>query len=120
MPKKILEIRGSDLVILMVLVMKNLLDNGMKYGKEKSVLIQTNNGLIEVVSEGDRLEHPLSYYTEPFSQGEKRSAGFGLGLYIVHSIVDRLGCRLGYKHSEGKNIFIVVPQKKERSQKKII
>jgi two-component system OmpR family sensor kinase len=95
---------------LMILVIKNLLDNGMKYSENKCVLIQTNNGLIEIISEGEKLEHLLSYYTEPFSQAEKRSAGFGLGLYIVHSILDRLGCRLRYKHKDGKNIFIVVPQ----------
>jgi two-component system OmpR family sensor kinase len=95
---------------LMVLVIKNLLDNGMKYSIDKYVKIQTHNGLIEVISKGKKLEHPLSYYTEPFSQAEKRSAGFGLGLYIVHSILDRLGCSLEYQHKEGKNIFIVVPQ----------
>jgi len=96
---------------LMVLVIKNLLDNGMKYSSNRCVMMQTYNGMIEVVSEGEALEQPLSYYTEPFSQAEKRSMGFGLGLYIVHSILERLGCRLGYKHKEGKNIFIVVPQK---------
>ena len=97
---------------LMVLVIKNLIDNGMKYGKDKCVMLQTNGKIIEVISEGDALEHQLSYYTEPFSQAEKRSSGFGLGLYIVHSILEKLGYRLGYKHKEGKNIFMIVPQKK--------
>jgi two-component system OmpR family sensor kinase len=97
---------------LMTLVIKNLIDNGMKYGKDKCVMLQTNHGMIEVISQGDALKHPLSYYTEPFSQAEKRSSGFGLGLYIVHSILEKLGYRLGYKHREGKNIFMLVPQKK--------
>ena len=97
---------------LMVLVLKNLIDNGMKYGKDKCVMLQTNGKIIEVISQGDALEHPLSYYTEPFSQAEKRSSGFGLGLYIVHSILEKLGYRLGYKHKEGKNIFMIVPHKK--------
>ncbi|WP_295417940.1 ArsS family sensor histidine kinase [Sulfurovum sp.] len=94
---------------LMTLVLKNLIDNGMKYGKDKCAMIQTNHGMIEVISRGDALEHPLNYYTEPFSQAEKRSSGFGLGLYIVDSILHKLGYRLGYKHEEGKNIFILVP-----------
>ena len=97
---------------LMTLVIKNLIDNGMKYGKDKCVMLQTNHGMIEVISQGEALKHPLSYYTEPFSQAEKRSSGFGLGLYIVHSILEKLGYRLGYKHHDGKNIFMLVPQKK--------
>jgi len=94
---------------LMTLVMKNLIDNGMKYGKDKCVLISNNKNMIEVVSKGDPLAHPLTYYTEPFSQEEKRSSGFGLGLYIVESILEKLGYRLGYKHEDGKNIFMLVP-----------
>ena len=96
---------------LMVLVIKNLIDNGMKYGQDKCVMLRTNGKIIEVISQGDALEHPLSYYTEPFSQAEKRSSGFGLGLYIVHSILEKLGYRLGYKHKDEKNIFMLVPLK---------
>jgi len=96
---------------LMSLVLKNLIDNGMKYGKDKCVLLRTTNGILEVVSKGNKLEHPLSYYTEPFSQAEKRSSGFGLGLYIVDSILRKIGYRLGYRYEEGKNIFMLVPEK---------
>jgi two-component system OmpR family sensor kinase len=76
---------------LMALVIKNLIDNGMKYGKGDCVTIKTNSNSIEIISKGDALEHELSYYTEPFSQAEKRSSGFGLGLYIVHNILEKLG-----------------------------
>ena len=96
---------------LMALVIKNLIDNGMKYGSDKCVMLQTNDGIIEIISKGEILKHPLSYYTEPFSQAEKRSSGFGLGLYIVHSILEKLGYRLGYKHKEDKNIFMLVPHR---------
>jgi len=94
-------------VKLMSLAIKNLLDNGLKYGKKKCVIIRTNSYAIEILSEGEVLEHPLSYYTEPFSQGEKRSSGFGLGLYIVHSILEKLGYKLAYRYEDGKNIFII-------------
>jgi len=94
---------------LMTLVIKNLLDNGMKYGENRCVLLRTNHKNIEIISKGEMLEHPLSYYTEPFSQAEKRSAGFGLGLYIVYSILEKIGYVLEYKHEEGKNIFILLP-----------
>ena len=93
---------------LMTLVLKNLMDNGIKYGKDKCVMVSNQNEMIEVISKGEALPEPLTYYTEPFSQAEKRSSGFGLGLYIVDSILVKLGYRLGYKHEEGKNIFMLV------------
>jgi len=98
----------------MALAIKNLLDNGIKYSKDKCVHLRTNNSFIEVLSEGEALEHPLSYYTEPFSQAEKRSSGFGLGLYIVHSILQKLGYKLGYRYEEGKNIFMIEPDIRRR------
>jgi len=97
---------------LMTLVIKNLLDNGMKYGIDKCVKIQTSGDVIEVVSEGLPLKNPLSYYIEPFSQEEKRSSGFGLGLYIVNNILERIGKNLGYRYEEGKNIFTIIAKKK--------
>ena len=96
---------------LMVLVIKNLIDNAMKYGTGECVMLRTNYSIIEIISEGPALEHELQYYTEPFSQAEKRSSGFGLGLYIVHNILEKLSCRLGYRHDEGKNVFMIIPEK---------
>jgi two-component system OmpR family sensor kinase len=94
---------------LMALVIKNLIDNGMKYGNGDCVTLKTNINTIEIISQGDALEHELSYYTEPFSQAEKRSSGFGLGLYIVHNILEKLGYKLGYKYEDGQNIFMIIP-----------
>ena len=96
---------------LMALVIKNLIDNAMKYGTGECVKLRTNYNIIEIISFGTPLEHELSYYTEPFSQAEKRSSGFGLGLYIVHNILEKLGYKLGYKHDEGQNIFMIIPHK---------
>jgi len=93
---------------LLALVIKNLIDNGFKYGKENYVKVQTNSGNIEILSKGDRLEYDLSYYTEPFSQAEKRSAGFGLGLYIVNNIVKKLGYKLDYEYRDGYNVFVII------------
>ena len=98
----------------MALAIKNLLDNGIKYSKDKCVILRTNSSFVEVISKGDELEHPLSYYTEPFSQAEKRSSGFGLGLYIVHSILEKLGYKLGYRYEDGKNIFMIEPDMRRR------
>jgi len=115
--KKSVEISISDIALttdkkLMALVFKNLLDNGIKYGNNKHVLLRTNHDIIEIVSKGERLKYPLSYYTEPFSQAEKRSSGFGLGLYIVHSILEKLRYKLEYRYSDNEeNIFRLIPNK---------
>ncbi len=97
---------------LMALALKNLLDNGIKYGGGAPVILRNHAKTIEVVSQGEALEHPLEYYTEPFSQAEKRSSGFGLGLYIVHTILQKIGYSLSYRHEAGENIFALVPSKR--------
>ncbi len=94
-------------VKLLALAIKNLLDNGIKYSKDKHVTLKTVGNSLEISSKGEKLQHPLSYYVEPFSQEEKRSSGFGLGLYIVHNILEKLGCGLDYKYVDGYNIFVI-------------
>jgi len=96
----------SDIKLLS-LALKNLLDNGIKYSKERCVTLRTVGHSMEIISQGEALKHPLVYYTEPFSQEEKRNSGFGLGLYIVNAILEKLGCKLGYRYEDGKNIFII-------------
>jgi len=90
---------------LLSLAIKNLLDNGFKYGEEEKVSIITNPNSIKTVSKGKALEYPLEYYLEPFTQEEKRNPGFGLGLYIVNNIANRLGYTLNYYHKNAYNIF---------------
>ncbi len=106
---------------LLSLAIKNLLDNGIKYSKDRKVAIRAvDSKRISVISIGEKLPHNLSYYTEPFSQGEKRSSGFGLGLYIVHSILDKLGYKLIYRYSYGKNIFDIVAKRKPTEVKPLL
>jgi two-component system OmpR family sensor kinase len=94
-------------VKLLSLSIKNLLDNGIKYSPNKHVTLKSKKNALEIISIGEKLQHPLSYYLEPFSQAEKRSSGFGLGLYIVHSILEKLGNTLAYRYEDGKNIFSI-------------
>ncbi len=105
---------------LFALALKNLLDNGIKYSKDKHVTLRSIGNDIEIISKGEILKNPLSYYLEPFSQEEKRSSGFGLGLYIVNSILEKLGYKLGYRHEEEENIFTLqaIKDKEEKDFQK--
>jgi len=90
---------------LLSLAIKNLLDNAIKYGEENKASIVANQYSIKVISKGQSLEQPLSYYLEPFTQEEKRDSGFGLGLYIVDNIMNRLEYKLNYFYKNNYNIF---------------
>jgi two-component system OmpR family sensor kinase len=92
---------------LLSLAIKNLLDNGIKYGNGK-VEFYTTSKSIKIVSSGKKLKEPLEYYIEPFSQDQKRKSGFGLGLYIVSNILDKLNYKLEYKYNYEKNIFEII------------
>jgi two-component system OmpR family sensor kinase len=93
---------------LFSIVLKNLLDNAVKFNTHNEVLAIANTKHIQIISHGKALSQSLEFYTEPFSQEEKRSDGFGLGLYIVKTILDLHKMQLHYEHQEGKNIFTVV------------
>ena len=47
------------------------------------------------------------FYTDAFYQEDKRSSGFGLGLYIVKAIVNLHKFSLDYEYVDGKNCFII-------------
>ncbi|MCH9739745.1 MAG: ArsS family sensor histidine kinase [Epsilonproteobacteria bacterium] len=104
----IIETQNAKLVTdikLLSLALKNLIDNGLKYGGEDKVKIVFDTNTIKVISTGKSLEYPLSYYLEPFTQEEKRQSGFGLGLYIVNNIAQRLGYTLHYYYKNSSNVF---------------
>ena len=91
---------------LFTLVLKNLLDNAVKYSVDKRVRVRIDNGRIEIANKGEPLPHPLEEYFKPFhpSQG-----GLGLGLYIVKSILDIHHMHLDYlyKKEEKLNVFMI-------------
>ncbi len=89
------------------IALKNLIDNAIKFSPNKKAMINANKEKIEIISLGEPLKHDLEYYTEAFSQEEKRSDGFGLGLYIVKTIANMHGYKLSYRYSDGKNYFTI-------------
>ncbi len=98
---------NADTAMLSV-ALKNLIDNAIKFSPNKHASLIANKHRIDVISEGEALKYDLEYYTEPFSQEEKRSDGFGLGLYIVKTIANLHDYKLIYKHQNGKNIFTIL------------
>ncbi len=92
---------------LFMIVLKNLFDNGIKFSPSNEVFIRATKDEIKICSDGEPLKMALSYYTEPFSQEKKKSDGFGLGLYIVKSILDLHQYEFSYYYKDGQNIFVI-------------
>jgi len=91
---------------LFSIAIKNLIDNAVKYSQNSQVTIKTLEEKIIFENSGAKLVHDLSYYIEPFTKGSNQSAkSFGLGLYIVDSILKAHDMQLTYNYSNGHNIF---------------
>ena len=89
---------------LFTLVMKNLIDNAIKYSTDKHVIVRIDTDHVEIINKGEKLSEPLENYFKPFHTSK---GGLGLGLYIVKSILDIHQMALKYDYKEGKNIFTV-------------
>ncbi len=89
------------------LVLKNLIDNAIKFSSDKKAILNSSKEKITISSKGNKLEHDLDYYAEAFNQEEKRNEGFGLGLYIVKTIVKLHNFKLEYYYEDGKNNFVI-------------
>ena len=87
---------------LFTLVVKNLLDNAIKYSTNKQITVIISSEGLEIMNSGEKLTEPLENYFEPFHTSKK---GLGLGLYIVKSILDIHQMKLDYLYTNGENWF---------------
>ena len=100
---------------LLTLAVKNLIDNGIKYSKDRHVDLLISEPRIVISNRGEALQEPIDQYFTPFHASRN---GLGLGLYIVKSILDIHGLKLEYRHEEGKVIFSIVdPEARKRIEK---
>ena len=88
---------------MMVIVLKNLIENGYNYG-DGEVWITVKANKIEICNRGKELDKPLQHYSEAFIKNSQ-SSGLGLGLYLCQSILQLHKSKLQYSYSEGKNCF---------------
>jgi len=94
------------------LIFRNLIDNGMKYANEEdprvNVAIQPdgeNKVLVRVADNGPGIPHSLRHlifgrFVRLGSELEREKPGTGLGLYIVRTMIGRLGGKIRIRDRE--------------------
>lgn len=90
---------------LFTTAIKNMIDNGLKHSEDTFVQIHINHNLICFKNKGKQLNQRLEYYTQAFTQGGNQKDSFGLGLYIVNTILEAHKMRLDYEYKDGTNAF---------------
>jgi two-component system OmpR family sensor kinase len=85
---------------------KNMIDNGIKYSPDAHVKILMVNNELCFESKGACIAHPLQYYIEPFTKENPSKNSFGLGLYLVDSILKAHSEVLAHEYHNGVNRFI--------------
>ena len=113
-----INIKG-DLFYLSI-ALKNLIDNALKYTKQKPITIAVKDKRISVKSRGEKLTKPIQYYYEAFTQEDssRESKGYGVGLWLVKNILDKHSFDLEYSYEDGENIFTIVFQDSSNSSSK--
>jgi two-component system OmpR family sensor kinase len=85
---------------------KNMIDNGIKYSIDSHVKILIKGHELAFESRGECIAHPLQYYIEPFTKDNPSKNSFGLGLYLVDSILKAHNQVLAHEYENGINRFI--------------
>ena len=90
---------------LFTTAIKNMIDNGLKHSEDTFVQIHINQQFLCFKNRGKGLQEKLDYYTQAFVQGGTQKDSFGLGLYIVNTILEAHKMRLDYAYEDGVNAF---------------
>lgn len=93
---------------LFSLAVKNLIDNALKYSDDKKAQIICGKNEICIKNLGKPLEKPIEHYMQAFiREKNSKSAGMGLGLYIIDHICQMHKFSLSYSYSEGYHVFCI-------------
>lgn len=90
---------------LFTTAIKNMIDNALKHSEDGFVQIDIMEKYICFKNRGAELNNTLEYYTQAFTQGSKQKSSFGLGLYIVNTILEAHNMELDYSYEDGVNLF---------------
>ncbi|ARE80453.1 ArsS family sensor histidine kinase [Campylobacter helveticus] len=90
---------------LFTTAIKNMIDNGIKHSLDGFVQIDIMEDYICFKNRGNELNNTLEYYMQAFTQGSKQKSSFGLGLYIVNTILESHNMKLDYAYEDGINLF---------------
>ncbi len=85
---------------------KNMIDNGIKYSPDSYVEILMIKDELSFESKGACISNPLQFYIEPFTKDNPSKNSFGLGLYLVDSILKAHEQVLAHEYHNGLNRFI--------------
>ncbi|QOR01667.1 MULTISPECIES: ArsS family sensor histidine kinase [unclassified Campylobacter] len=94
---------------LFSLMLKNLIDNAIKYSEDKSCEIICSGDYVIVKNKGVQLKKTFDYYLKPFVREHNNEVeGMGLGLYIINNICNLHGYNLTYSYEDGYHTFKIV------------
>ncbi|WP_258108968.1 ArsS family sensor histidine kinase [Campylobacter lari] len=94
---------------LFSLMLKNLIDNAIKYSVDKACEIICSGDYIIVRNKGIQLKKTFDYYLKPFVREHNTQVeGMGLGLYIINNICNLHGYNPTYSYEDGYHTFKIV------------
>ena len=98
-------------------VIENLIDNALRYAKNKIVITLKDN-LLEVYNDGENIEQErLDKLFKPYEKGNKGK--FGLGLSIVKKVTETYGYSVtGENMNDGVIFRSILPARKGKKKKK--
>ncbi len=93
---------------MIALVIKNLIDNAIKYKTQGQIEIYFKEKNLGIKNHGTPLPYSLQDHSKPFFKDSKsNTSGLGLGIYIVKSTLESQGLELEYFYKENQNHFII-------------
>lgn len=106
------------------LVVKNLIENAVKYSDNGLCFIECFEDGFVVKNKGRELKQPYTEYLKAFSRDkDSKNAGMGLGLYIVDRTCKNHNFKLSYEYTDFFHCFKITtnitppPQNKEKPKK---